>query len=116
MKNSDQTQEVDFEEFLKDPEIRTAFEDAQFRSDIIGAITAARKRAGKTQAAVAKEMGTTQSAVSDLENGGDPHFSTLQRYARASGTRIRFYVDCVVDGVTEIVTQDAIQPKNHLAN
>ena len=45
MKNSDQTQEVDFEEFLNDPEIRTAFEDAQFRSDIIGAITAARKRA-----------------------------------------------------------------------
>lgn len=113
---NDQTQDFYLGEFLDDPEIQAAFEDAQFRSELIGAIASARKRAGRTQSAAAKAMGTTQSAISDLENGGDPHFSTLQRYARASGARIRFYVDSEADGVTEIVTQDSSQDKNQLAN
>lgn len=38
---------------------------------------------------VAAAMGTTQSAVSDIENGRvDPRLSTLQRYARAVGGRL----------------------------
>jgi transcriptional regulator with XRE-family HTH domain len=41
---------------------------------------------GISQAEVASAMGTTQSAVSDLERGAtDPRLSTLQRYARAVG-------------------------------
>ncbi|MFI6762455.1 helix-turn-helix domain-containing protein [Micromonospora sp. NPDC050417] len=39
-------------------------------------------------------MQTTQSAVSDLENGCvDPHLSTLQRYARAVTARLIVGID-----------------------
>ncbi|MFI2277612.1 MULTISPECIES: helix-turn-helix domain-containing protein [Catenuloplanes] len=39
-------------------------------------------------------MQTTQSAISDIENGVvDPHLSTMQRYARAVTARILLTVD-----------------------
>ncbi len=65
-------------------EAQAAFEDALARGELVRSLTSARQSAGLTQAAVAKRMGTTQSAVSDFESGGsDPRLSTYQRYARA---------------------------------
>lgn len=58
-------------------------EDAQARSALVRALVQARHRLALTQRTLAVRMGTTQSAVSDLEQGGqDPRLSTLQRYAR----------------------------------
>lgn len=86
--------EVDLDEFLDDPEIRSAFEDAQVRSDLADRLREARKSSGLSQKTVAKTMGTTQSAVSDFERGeSDPQFSTIQRYARAVGAKVRLLVE-----------------------
>jgi transcriptional regulator with XRE-family HTH domain len=74
---------------LADPRFDAAFEDAQVREALLRSLVAARHMAQLTQGTVAETMGTTQSAVSELEGGlADPRLSTLQRYARAVGCRI----------------------------
>jgi len=77
------------EEQTRDQAFAAAFEDAQARAELLASCVRRRKETGLTQAEVARSMGTTQSAVSDLEAGAtDPRLSTLQRYARAVGARI----------------------------
>src|SRR6266536_2798022 len=75
------------EEIAVDPIARAGYEDALHREELLEAMVAA--RGNLAQKAVAAAMGTTQSAVSDIENGRvDPRLSTLQRYARAVERRI----------------------------
>ena len=51
---------------------------------LLRSLRAERRRAGITQAAVARVMGTSQEAISRLERGeADPRLSTLERYAAA---------------------------------
>ena len=76
------------------PEERAAYDDERHRAELLRRMAA--RRSGLSQGRVAERMGTTQSAVSDLENGKtDPYLSTLQRYARAVDARLD--VQVVVD-------------------
>ncbi|WP_080636949.1 helix-turn-helix domain-containing protein [Salinispora vitiensis] len=76
------------------PHIRAALEDARDVERLIDTLVGLRVGQGLTQADVASEMETTQSAVSKFERaGGDPRISTVQRYARASGGRVRLIVE-----------------------
>lgn len=89
----------DLDEFLaeamEDPTFAAAHQDAAERSRLLRQLVEHR-RSHWSQTAVAKAMGTTQSAVSDLEGGAtDPRLSTLQRYARAIGCRL--YLDVITD-------------------
>ncbi|WP_433789446.1 helix-turn-helix domain-containing protein [Actinoplanes sp. CA-252034] len=60
--------------------------EADIRGRLIRALAWMRRRRGLTQGQIAGRMSTTQSAISELENGGtDPRLSTLQRYARVLG-------------------------------
>jgi DNA-binding XRE family transcriptional regulator len=73
-----------------DPVFADAYEDAEARAALLRSLVEQRKARGLSQSQVAERMGTTQSAVSDLESGGsDPRLSTLQRYARAVNAAIR---------------------------
>jgi DNA-binding XRE family transcriptional regulator len=77
------------EEELVDPAFRALYEDSEHRADLLRSLVSSRSSAHLTQEMVAQRMGTTQSAVSELEGGtSDPRFSTLQRYARAVNHRI----------------------------
>jgi transcriptional regulator with XRE-family HTH domain len=50
----------------------------------------ARRRAGLTQAELAKRAGTTQSAIARWESGrSEPSFSKLRRLVRACGLELR---------------------------
>lgn len=81
------------EQELQDPSFRGAYEDAEIRSQLLKAMVSYRKAAKLNQTSIAASMGTTQSAVSDLEGGGtDPRLSTLQRYARSVGCALRIEV------------------------
>ncbi|MET8704636.1 helix-turn-helix domain-containing protein [Kitasatospora sp. NPDC058032] len=72
-----------------DPDVQRAHEDAEALMQLIQTLVAHRKSAKLTQKAVAAEMETTQSAVSEFERlGGDPRLSTIMRYARAVGLKI----------------------------
>ncbi len=54
--------------------------------DIGFKLTAARRASGRTQAWVALQMGTTQSAISRVESGGStPSLDFLDRYVSAIG-------------------------------
>jgi predicted transcriptional regulator len=71
-------------ERIADPDFAGALFDATLRSSLLAALVAHRQAMKMRQIDVAKAMGTTQSAISELEAGGtDPYLSTLQRYARA---------------------------------
>lgn len=84
-------------ERLDNPHFRAALDDAESRVRLIRDLTQIRVANGLTQAQVAATMGTTQSAISDLEGADvDPHFSTLQRYARSIGSQL--HVRCSVTG------------------
>jgi transcriptional regulator with XRE-family HTH domain len=81
------------DEELSDPQFRGAYEDAMARSALLRALVSRRGERQLSQADVAALMGTTQSAVSDLERGAtDPRLSTLQRFARAVRCQLRLHL------------------------
>jgi transcriptional regulator with XRE-family HTH domain len=70
--------------------VKDAAEDAEEYFRLMRTLVAARRGTTCRQKDVAREMGTTQSAVSELESvRTDPQVSTLMRYARAVGCRVR---------------------------
>jgi transcriptional regulator with XRE-family HTH domain len=78
---------------FENQEFLEAYEDASIRERLLRSLLDARHQAQLTQKAVADGMGTTQSAVSELEGGlADARLSTLQRYARAVSCRIAAWV------------------------
>jgi transcriptional regulator with XRE-family HTH domain len=78
------------EEWLKDPEFRAAYEALEPEFALASALIEARSRAGKTQEQVARAMGTTQAVIARLEGGrANPSTRTLERFAKATGTRLR---------------------------
>jgi transcriptional regulator with XRE-family HTH domain len=65
--------------------------------DLIERLVQIRRDQGLTQRDVAERMGRSQPNVSAFERtGGDPHLSTIRRYAVAVGARVRWQV--VIDG------------------
>ena len=87
------------DESLRNPGFRAAYEDAEARSRLMDDLVKVRRCLRLTQIEVAKRMRTTQSFVSEFENGGtDPHLSTLQRYARAVTARLCVKVEMPTDG------------------
>ncbi len=74
-----------------DPEFGAAVADAEARRSLLRQYGRARQRKKLNQTEVARQMGTTQSAISEMEQGiVEPRLSTLQRYARILGYRLRF--------------------------
>ena len=87
------------DESLRDPGFRAAYEDAEARSRLMESLIRVRRCLHLTQTEVAKRMRTTQSFVSEFENGAtDPHLSTLQRYARAVTARLHVKIEMPTDG------------------
>ena len=78
---------------LSDPDIQR--ENAAIDRDmrLIESLVELRKTQGLTQAQVAERMGRSQPSVSDFERlGGDPHLSTIRRYALAVGASVHHIV------------------------
>jgi ribosome-binding protein aMBF1 (putative translation factor) len=76
--------------WLRDPEFRAEYEALEPEFTLASALIEARGRAGMTQEQVAKAMGTTQAVIARLEGGrAKPSTRTLERFAKATGTRLR---------------------------
>ena len=81
-------------EWGKDPEYRQAYDDLEQEFAIARTLIEARTRARLTQQELATRMATTQSVVARLESGRvHPSTRTLERVARATGTRLRISFD-----------------------
>lgn len=78
------------DEWMKEPAFREAYDALEEEFALASALIEARARAELTQAQVAERMGTTQAAVARLESGrSKPSTRTLQRFAEATGSRVR---------------------------
>ena len=78
------------EKWMGDPEYRREYEALEEEFALASAMIKARKQAGLTQEELAKQMDTSQSAIARMESGRTlPSGSTLKRFARATGTRLR---------------------------
>ncbi len=81
---------------MQDPEYRAAYRALQDEFALVDTLNQARKRAAVSQLEVATRMGTTESAVSRLESGRTkPSTRTLERYAAATGHRLRITLESV---------------------
>ena len=77
------------ERFMEDPEFREEHARVDEEYALVEALVRARTAAKLTQADVARRLGTTQSAIARLEGGRvSPSFTTLRRYAEATGARL----------------------------
>jgi transcriptional regulator with XRE-family HTH domain len=77
-------------EWMKDPEFVAAYDALEDEFALASALIKARGNADMTQEQVAAAMGTTQAFVARLESGkGLPSTRTLERFAKATHTRLR---------------------------
>lgn len=75
---------------MKDPNYRREYEAMEEEFALIAEVAKARARAGLSQAQLAKRMKTTQSTIARLESGrGKPSTRTLDRFAKATGHRLK---------------------------
>ena len=75
---------------LKDPEVRREYDALEEEFALVLEVAKARRRAGLSQAELAKRMKTTQSTIARLESGrGLPSTRTLGRFAKATGHRLK---------------------------
>ena len=76
--------------WMKNPEYRREYAALEEEFSLTAALIEARSRAGLTQEQVAHRMKTTQAVVARLEGGGSkPSTRTLEKYAVATGSRLR---------------------------
>ena len=82
--------ETAFAEWRKDPAYKKDYDALEEEFALADAFIRARARADLTQEQVAERMGTTQAVIARLESGRvKPTTRTLERFARATGTRLR---------------------------
>jgi len=75
---------------MKDSRYRREYRAIEEEFSVTAAMIEARSRAGMTQEQVARRMKTTQAVIARLEGGGSkPSTRTLERYAKATGSRLR---------------------------
>lgn len=80
------------------PRYRKAYDALQDEFLIARAMIDARQRAGLTQNELAKRIKTTQSVIARLESGRSlPSGRTLQRYAKATGSRLAIRFEPIAD-------------------
>ena len=77
-----------------EPAFRKARAELAEEFSLVAELIRARTKAGLTQAQVAERMQSTQPAIARLEGGGrTPSTQTLQRYAKATGHRLRISLE-----------------------
>jgi transcriptional regulator with XRE-family HTH domain len=77
-------------EWMKNPAFVAAYDALEAEFSVAAALIKARSEADMTQEEVARAMGTTQAAIARLEGGRTtPSTRTLERFAKATRTRLR---------------------------
>jgi transcriptional regulator with XRE-family HTH domain len=74
----------------EDPEYRAAHAALEEEFVLASALIETRGHAGLSQEELARRMGTSQAAIARMESGRYlPSSRTLQRFAEATGTKLR---------------------------
>ncbi|MDR6872908.1 putative transcriptional regulator [Bosea sp. BE125] len=81
-------------EQMQDTEFKREYDALEEEFALLTSLIRARTNARLTQEELAQRMGTTQSVIARLESGwGKPSTRTLERYARATGTKLRITLE-----------------------
>ena len=80
-------------EMMNEPEFRQAWDALEDEYRIAAILIEARKKAGMTQAEVAKKMGVKQPVVSRMESGRNISIKSIQKYANATRQQILLAID-----------------------
>ena len=84
--------------WMKDSDYRREYHLLEEEFALAAAVAKARRRAGLSQAEIARRMKTTQSTIARLESGrGKPSTRTLNRFAKATGHRLKISFEPVRD-------------------
>jgi transcriptional regulator with XRE-family HTH domain len=76
--------------WMRDDDYRREYDALEEEFALASALISARSQAGLTQEELAEKMDTSQSAIARMESGRTiPSGTTLKRFARATGTRLR---------------------------
>lgn len=82
--------------WVSKPGYKRAYDALEEEFSLTAALIEARSRAGLTQEEVAERMKTTQAVVARLEGGGSmPSTRTLEKYAKATGSKLRIVFEPV---------------------
>lgn len=82
--------------WMKEPGFKAGSDALEPEFALASMLIEARTKAHLSQAQVAERMGTSQSTVARLESGAaKPTLSTLERFAEATGTRVRVSLEPV---------------------
>lgn len=73
----------------QDEVYQEAYDALEDEFALAAALIEARSRAGLTQGELAERMHTTQSAVARIEGGHIPTIRTLEKIAKATGSRLK---------------------------
>ena len=85
-------------QWMKDPNYKREYDALEEEFSLTSALIEARTRAGLTQEEVARRMSTTQGVIARLESGGSkPSTRTLERYAKATGSKLCITLEPVVN-------------------
>ena len=77
------------QESLRDPLFRQAWEESELEYQVARQIIALRTQQGLTQKDLARQVGTTQSAIARIESGGqNVSLKLLARVAKALGASL----------------------------
>jgi transcriptional regulator with XRE-family HTH domain len=80
--------------WMKDPGFKAGYDALEPEFALASMLIEARTKAHLSQAEVAERMGTSQSTIARLESGAaKPTLSTLERFAEATGTRVRVWLE-----------------------
>lgn len=77
----------------EDAEYRREYEALEGEFAVVEELIKARARAGLTQAQVAERLGISQPAIARIEGGRNLSVKTLERYAKATGGKLRITIE-----------------------
>ena len=76
--------------WMREPGFKEGYAALEAEFALASMLIDARMKAKLSQAELAQRMGTSQSTIARLESGSaKPSLSTLERFAKATGTRVR---------------------------
>jgi transcriptional regulator with XRE-family HTH domain len=80
--------------WMKEPGFKAGYDALHEEFTIASMLIEARLRVNLSQQQLAERMGTSQSTIARLESGtAKPSFTTLERIAKATGTRVRISLE-----------------------
>jgi DNA-binding XRE family transcriptional regulator len=96
--------------WMEESKYRKAYAALEKEFVLASAAMDVRNRAGLTQEALARKMGTTQPVVARLESGrGYPSMRTLDRLAKATGSRLIISFAPIALSSTRLLTAQHVQ-------